>query len=257
MTTFSQLVDKMVLELKRPDMVAEIATYLNQTIRELHMEPGKGNAIYFADNLHEAQVTPNIESGWVWSIPKVSTFQTMKAIRYDSLWAGTFGTGPQDRSWGRSQEPVWADIIPPGRGMNRREYYAYRAGGGFAFHGYGGSGATISLSWYEYPSVLKYYSSGLGGTGRPASYDEELGWTYATVNMVDYGSTAILQAQAQALCSNWLLLRWPMVIEEGLRAKVYKRVSDTERARTSFSMYMTLRQGLYTAEIGDIGGSWS
>ena len=48
MTTFSQLVDSVVSETKRPDLVSEIATYLNQTIREVHFSADR-NAALFAE----------------------------------------------------------------------------------------------------------------------------------------------------------------------------------------------------------------
>ncbi len=51
-------------------------------------------------------------------------------------------------------------------------------------------------------------------------------------------------------------MRWSMVVEEGLRAKIYKRISDTERARTAYSLYAQQRQGLITSERADNGGAW-
>jgi hypothetical protein len=50
-------------------------------------------------------------------------------------------------------------------------------------------------------------------------------------------------------------MRWSDVISEGVRAKLFKRVSDTERARNCYSLYGQLRQGLMTSEVADVGGS--
>lgn len=50
-------------------------------------------------------------------------------------------------------------------------------------------------------------------------------------------------------------MRWQEVIEEGLRAKIYKRVGDDQRARTSYSLYQSLRKGLVMAEsVNNPGG---
>lgn len=235
MTTFSQLVDKMVAETKRPDMATEMATYLNQTLRELHMEPSRGNAIFFKDNRLESQLTATADTGFYWDLPSISTWQGMEAVQYPN--APT-----------RACEPIYAREMAPGKAMNRLDHFWYRAGPRVFFNCYGGINALINLSYYQYTKSLTYYISG----SRPAIYDESTGWTYADA----YNTSDAQRALAQAMTTNWLLLRWPMVIEEGLRAKVYKRLSDTDRSRTSYSMYQTLRQGLYSAEVGDVTGSW-
>lgn len=234
MTTFSQLVDKMVAETKRPDMRAEVSTYLNQTLRELHFEPQRGNAVFYRDNYKEQRVEATLDEGFSWAIPRPQVFQAVNAARYDSVWVD----GMQ----------VWAREMRPGLAMAREPYAFYRVGGSFSFNNYGGVGATISLSWYEYVAALKYYVQGL----RPASYDIESGWTYLEA----YDVNDATRLAARELTSNWILLRWSTIIEEGLRAKVYKRVADEVRARTSYSLYSTLRQGLYTGETADVGGPW-
>lgn len=239
MTTFSQIVDKMVAETKRPDMQTEIATYTNQTIRELHADPKTNSSIFFDSNLNETQITSATDTGQTWDIPKVSTFQAMKAVRFDSLTIPTMGYNGPCISQNDPNAYIYAEILKPGRGMNGRDHYCYRAQGTFAFSGYGGTGAIISLSWYEYPALLQYFAV----ANRPAQYDEFSGWTYGTD-----GLTPDQQTAAQAQVSNWILLRWPTLVEEGVRAKVYKRLSDDSRSRTSFSMYSAQRQLMYTAE---------
>jgi hypothetical protein len=49
-------------------------------------------------------------------------------------------------------------------------------------------------------------------------------------------------------------MRWSDVLREGLRAKVYKRISDQLRAQTSYSLYSQLRQGLFTSEVAELQG---
>ena len=236
MTTFSELVDQMVSETRRPDLLAEICSYVNQTIRELHFSPEKGSAVFLRDNLREDQLTANADSGFYWTIPKQSVYQGLKAVRYDTLSNVCEG------------KYVWAKEMPVGRGMNHEPYYYYRSGLNVYFYGYGGNSALISLAWYEYPLNCKYYPP---DNTRPAEYNDSDGWTYPAG-----ASTPTDQAIAQAQCSNWILLRWDALTTEGVRAKVYKRLSDDSRSKTSYSMYTTLRQGFYSSENADISGAW-
>lgn len=233
MTTFSQLVDRIVDETRRPDLLADISEYLNQTIRELHFTPEKGNAIPYRENLTEVQLTADSESAFAWDVPNPGTFQQMQAVRFDSLY---------------SRDNVWTYVkeVVPGRQLANLETFYYRAGSRFIFSGYGGINSLISLAYYEYPRRLKYKTI----ANRYAQYDDELGWTYHD----DWDATDELKLDARNLSSNWLLLRWDAVVSEGLRAKVYKRLSDDSRARTCYSLYSQLRQGLFTSEIST-GGS--
>lgn len=235
MTTFSQLVDEMVVETKRPDLRSEIATYLNQTLREVHFEPGKGNVVFYSENRHEIELTASSEQGEIWDIPTPQTFQGIEAVRYPGKYLGRMD---------------YAEEVSPGPNMASKPFYYYRSGPSFVFggiQGYGGVGAKIQISWFEYVASLKYKVV----ADREATYDVESGWTYR----MDYSGNAILQAQARARVSNWILLRWHDVLREGLRAKIYKRLSDQVRQTTSYSLYMQLRNGLYTSEIAQLSGA--
>jgi len=233
MTTFSQLVDDIARETHRPDMIPDIADYLNQTLREIHFTPARGNVIHFRENLREAQLVANTVSGFGWDIPNPALFQSMQAVRFDSIFLAD------------GKNPYAIEHIPS-RVMATHPYFFYRAGGRYIFSGYGGLNSIISLAYYEYPRRLKYRSP----LERLASYDDELGWTYHA----DWDSDEAVRLDARTLSSNWILLRWRDLIAEGLRAKVYKRVSDDARARTSYSMYTQQRQGIFTSEIASGGG---
>lgn len=233
MTTFSQLVDRIVNETRRPDLLVDIGDYLNQTIRELHFTPERGNAIFYRDNLREVQLTANSESAFRWQIPLPAVFQGMQAVRFDSVAT-------------RDVDQVYARETIPSRAIQGLEHFYYRAGDTYVFSGFGGLNANISLAYYEYPRRLKYRAL----AERFASWDDESGWSYHD----DWDDTDELKLDARNLSSNWLLLRWADVCAEGLRAKVYKRTSDDARARTCYSLYSQLRQGLFTSEVAS-GGS--
>lgn len=234
MTTFSQIVDEMVNELKRPDLLGEICSYVNQTIREVHFDPSTGAAIAYNANLQELLITATSESGFGWDVPNPATFQRLEAVKIGNRY-------------GRDGRPVWLRERKPGRGMQSADYFFYRVRDRFVFSDYGGIGAEIALAYYEYPRRLKYYAPSV----RPAEYDDVSGWSYA-----DSIVTPELEEAARESVTNWLLMRWHDVLTEGIRAKVYKRVSDTERARTAYSMYSALRQGLYTSEIATSEAAW-
>lgn len=232
MTTFSQIVDSIVLECRRPDMVTQIATYLNQTIKELHFDPAMNQAILFRENLREAVIISQVEAGLTWAIPDETVFQAMGFVRYDSVYDGG----------GRGVVPP---EMTPSRGMNQLDNFYYRAGYEYAFSGFGGVGGQVSLAYYEFPRTLKYKLPAV----REASYDVESGWTYLPGIV-----TAEDKLAARSLNSNWLTRRWSEFVEEGVRAKLYKRLSDTERARTSYSMYQGFRASLVSSETADLGG---
>jgi hypothetical protein len=232
MYTFSQLVDEMVSETKRPDLVTEIGRYVNQTIREVHFTEDRGGAVFYHDNFREELLVANVESGMTWQIPEPTQFQKLQVVRFMSVYDDD----------GR---PKFAHLVRPSRRMNDFCEFYYQSGNIFVFSGYGGLNSAIALGWYEFPRGLVYKSE----ANRPASFDIELGWSYA-----DGINTDELQAAARELTTNWLLMRWPDVISEGVRAKVFKRLSDDVRARTSYSLYQSLRHGLWTSEVSEIYG---
>jgi len=233
-TTFSQMVDATIQELRRPDLLVDATSYLNQTLREVHFEPSKGNLALYKDNRFEAQLTATQDFGFSWAVPNPPSFQGIAAVRYDSVHD-------------LDGNAMWATELNPGRGMAARTTYFYRTGPTVFFSGYGGLNATISLAWYEFVRSLKYYPV----SSRPASYDIDSGWTYGPGIV-----TPEDQLLAQTKTTNWLLMRWDTVIGEGMRAKMFKRVSDDIRSRTAYSLYGSLRQGLFTTEAADLSGAW-
>lgn len=242
MTTFSQLVDLIVAETKRPDMVTDFATFLNQSIRELHFEPSRGNAVFYEDNYIETQVRVDThDEVFSWPIPNPEIFQNVAAVRFDNVYSNQYDINS------RSYRPVYALRLSPTSRMDDELYVYQRARNQLLFRGFGGFNSAISIAYFEFPRSLKYHPSG----SRQAIFDFETGWTYAA------GITTPEQQQAaQDSVTNWLIMRWHTVLEEALRAKVYKRLSDETRSRQSYSLYTQLRQGLFTSEVADLGGPY-
>ncbi len=234
MFTLSQLVDEIVSEVRRPDLASEIVRYVNQTIRECHFSTDRQAAQFFKDNFNEVLLTSDSEDTYVWEIPNPTTFQKMMGIKYPGVYDSNGNN-------------IWPVMTTPGRHLSGLEHYCYQVGGSWVFAGFGGLNATIAVGYFAFPPSLKYFSV----ANRPASYDEVDGWTYHVDIVTDEDKAA-----ARLICTNWLLMRWSTVVSEGVRAKVFKRVSDTERARNCYSLYGQLRQGLITSEVADIGGPY-
>lgn len=232
MFTLSQMVDEIVSEVKRPDLISEITRYVNQTIRECHFSTDRQAAVFYRDNFNEVLLTADVDSGYSWTLPNPTTFQKMAGVKYPTK----FDAGGNE---------VWATETTPGRHLRDLEFFFYQVGQSFVFSGYGGVNANIALGYFAFPPALKYYPI----ASRPAEYDVETGWSYhASITL------PADQAAAQLVVTNWLLMRWSDVVSEGVRAKLFKRVSDTERARNCYSLYGQLRQGLMTSEVADVGG---
>lgn len=225
MTTFSQLVDLIARETRRLDMLDEIATYVNQTIREMHASPENGAMLKFVDNYCELRLVATVDEGFTWTLPYPHRFGGMAAVRYTSVWQN--GLNPYAREH------------LPSRKFETVPFAWYRARDQILFKGYGGVNALIDVAWYEYPPALQYFAPNC----RPAEFTDLGGFSYGESWVHDHD-----REQARLLTSNWILLRWPSVVTEGVRAKVYKRLADEVRARTSYSMYAQLRQGFIIAE---------
>jgi len=231
MTTFSQLVDDMVAETLRRDMVELTAEYLRQTIRECHTNPDKKQSALFDDNLVEDQITASSDS-LIWDVPDSGRFQKLLAVRYENVWM--------------DDSPVYAKFVKPGRGQIDANYFYYRTGSSFAFKGFGGAYCTVSLAYYMFPRGLKYRKL----ADRKVTYDLESGFSYDTSL-----TTPELQAAALELETNWLIQRWSEVIREGVRAKIYKRTGDDTRAVRCYSAFESARNTIWTAE-GIQDGGW-
>lgn len=238
MTTFSQLVDEMSYEILRPDLRMTqgrvdggyIASSINQTIREVHT--GKGGITHkFASNrVEEELIAPSdAVNHWNYPIPNFNRFQAVEAIYYNL-------------------PNKYAKLTPPGivnismRGPIEDLFYYYQSGAYLTMHGFGPAGSKILLSSFYYPRSLVYHT-GTALDPRWAEYNTELeSWTYRD-------GTGKTNEELQELSTNWILLRWPDLIREGVRAKVYKRLGDETRQRTSYSSYESMRAEMQAQEV--------
>lgn len=245
MTTFTQLIDEMVNETVRPDMRGVMADYLNQTIREVHNKTGQSNEpmpVFYPDNRVEELVAlsgmdDSTDQKYLWTIPKMTTFQQMEAVYY--------------RSVSRYAQLRNSKVA---LGFNSNEvsarYYYYRSGPLFAFMNPGADGQYIALSWFEYPRNLPLYDAGKSPVLYDATADDYV------LNAARADQTLTLD-QALSLSTNWLLQKHPHVMREGLRAKIYKRMSDgSDRARLSFSQFEVLKTGIQNTESLEFTVNW-
>lgn len=236
MTTFSQVVDDLAVEIVRPDMIIMLPAYLNQTIRELHFDSATKMPVYFNDNRQEDLITVSGYSDsnriFLWDIPRSSQLQAIEAFYYDA--------------WG-----VYAIQKAPAVNRLRNlsevdaKYYWYRTGPSIAFHDTGANGSTIQAAWFEFPRALIYYPK----ANRPMTYDVE---QQLYVNNPSYMPAPLSVDTSLLYSTNWILDRWSDMLKEGVRAKSYKRMGDDTRASRAYSLFETTKAGMITNESYDM-----
>lgn len=222
MTTFSQLVDSVVVELVRPDQRGNIASYLNQTLRELHFRPGHNSPILYEENRREDDPAINTDGVWLWPVPNPATFHDVEAIFLPEL--GIYVPRKNPRITRNQSFEPYADV------------FYYRGGSTIAISGVK-NGWTAQISYHVFPRSLAYQLP----ASRIVEYNPETG-EYERKN----GGTPS-QAEMDA-ATNWLLQRWDTVIAEGLRAKAWKRIGDEGRARMCFSAFESMRTSITNGE---------
>jgi hypothetical protein len=226
MTTFSQIVDDIVAETLRLDLLGVIADYLRQTIRDMHIDSVTKMPAFYPDNRKEVQVILSgvgTENVYVWPIPKATLFQQMEAVYYRAYGVYSLEKKPSIAKVNRGVDP------------NSR-YYWYRAGSNICMANPGKDGQLVDVSWFEYLGSLAYYAKALN----PAIYDLASD-SYVIAN----GYT---NDQALALSTNWMIQRHADTLKEGVRAKIYKRLADMDRARLCYSQFETARSAIINTE---------
>lgn len=230
MTTFSQIVDSLIAESRRPDLKADIVTYVNQTIRELHLKDDSSTILY-SDNLIELLLTPTdgniVDNRFVWDIPAPQGFQHVEAVYY-----------PLVGEYARKRKPssIFLHEDDP--------YVWYRTGPALAFSGFGGSGAEILLAYFQFPRRLTYFSTAT----RPAVWNEA-NESFAYLPAYDIDPTTRANARNQS--TNWILDRWEDVVMQGTRAKLYAKLADDVRMRQAYSAFEKWKASMIAAETYD------
>lgn len=224
MTTFSQLVDSLaIVELKRPDLLASTASWLNQTIRDVHSKAAPArSAVMFGENRVEEEFIP-AELPAVWPIPNVARFQKLEAV-----YAPQRGVYLKDKNPGI----VFNDTLNP---MDR--FFYYRTGSNFAFNGIAES-EPLNLTYFLFPPYLNYYPV----ASRPITWDLE---SEAFVLSGSWGGTL---EEAMAKSTNWLLIRHYEALKAGVRHKMYIRTDSLERAKLVWSDFEATREAIHHLE---------
>lgn len=224
MTTFSQLVDEVVLELLRPDMTVVIAQYANQTIREMHSRPATNAPVYFDANRNEDELTVTTDSPWLWEIPSMTRFQKLETVYCPDL--DIYLEARQPRMIHQASYEPYA------------EQFYYRTGTMYAFAGLA-AGMLIHASYFMYPRVLAYKAT----NNRVVRFNPD---TDSYEQIANPGTPAT-EPQLE-LETNWLLQRHDSTIREGVRAKIWKRIGDDSRTRTAYSAFESARTAVWNTE---------
>lgn len=234
MATQSQIVDELVRETLRPDMLELISSFLNQVVRELHQENKGQSAVKFSSNLYEAELTADSDELFTWKYPRPALIQAIETVYYPV---------PGKTATLRYPSSVHAFLNEV-----NGQYYYYRTGDALAFNGYGGSGATIQLAWYEYPRRLVYQTA----ANRKVTWDDANQiWVYdASLTTDEMKDAALVQA------TNWVLYRHTELVKQGVRSKLHARLGQTDRARLAYSLYEQLRPGMVSAETAETGATY-
>lgn len=233
MYTHSQLIDNLVAELVRPDLLVALSNYLNQTIRELHTTTDNPpTPIDYVGNLGEIALTADADEGFSYELENPYRFQRIESVYYTQF--GKYATERKPSS-----------IKAFDGSVDGAEYGYYRSGNEVFFNNYGGDGAQILIAWFDHIQRQAYYPVG----SRPCQWDDSTEeFVYYTVGAINYGSTDELKARAQYLCTNWMIQRWYDTMLQGVRAKLWARLADDVRGKTAYSSYQTMRNQLTQTE---------
>lgn len=225
MTTFSMLVDEIAEESRRPDMLLDLAGWLNDTLREVHFHPSDSRRLTYTASMLETEFTVPDSNPYLWQVPSTARFQSVEAIY--NMSAGKYYTERRPRT-----------VYLPGVVIDKpeSELYWYRTGEHLTLAGHL-PGSSVLVAWYEYPRTFMYIAKG----NRPVEYDP---------NTETYTGT---EAEL-AMETHWLITRWKSVLSYGTRAKMHARMGEDGRSRLAFSSYQTGLLALVNAESVTQGG---
>ena len=230
---FSESVDKVVARSNRRERLEDVKAFMHSTIREC-----QNLAKFYRDRI-EDEITVgslNTAGAFVWDRP--ARFKRFEAVEYPNQ--------------------IFPKRLNPGKRQVGETSYYYGGPTYFAFVGVAETD-VIKVAYYTFARRFKYYAATARDTAnptvnsQPAIYDRETEtWQYldtsgTPVYVSSLGSTTADEA-AQALVSNWLLLDWNNVLEEGALAKILKVISHAN-APSSFALYKSLQKTLIDSAI--------
>ena len=206
---FSELIDTVITRSGRPDRLSDATTYCNQTMRDVQASG------YLYNNRVEDQIITDADP-YLWTPP--INFQSLGFLKYAN------GRYPSNRL-GVNQEDS------PSR------YYAGPGYIGFTGHG---AGNTVDVLYYKFQPRLQYFAL----ADRPATWEYDFDTEQYVVAdyHADYSATAVLQAKAQLMTSNWIIKRWKEMVEEGTLAKLFKLIGEDSRAAVSYTLFQQIRK---------------
>lgn len=229
-TTFSQLIDKVIALIGRPDQTADAAGWMNSTIRELHSD-SDGAPIHYQKNQIDLILTADKETDFVW-VPPANT-QIIRTVKYIT---NTDSDG----------EPIYPQGLNPGRAQRTQTEFYYRNADNVAFAGYGGLNAMIAIAYYRYLLGLDYFAKGL----RPAEFlnGVTVYFDLTSSGGINYDLDDTNRALADQLTTNWMMNDWEETLSTGSRQKGYADSGDNDRSRSLFARYRNQRIQLALAE---------
>lgn len=209
---FSELVDEIIAASGRPEMQADIASYINLTILEAR------SMRFFYKDLVEDQLTTTAKPH-IWTLPRF--FRRLRTVYYPSL-------------------DVYPDFLQPGKVQAGKRNYYYAAAGYFVFVGDFTVGDSINYGYYQRSRELSYYAA----ADRPAVWDEDTEtWTYLDPQPTTDDEREALRAKV----TNWVLKDWRLMVREGVLGKVFNLKGDP-RSRAHYAMYQTVLNGQFLTD---------
>ncbi len=217
---FSELVDEVAVLSGKPNRKADVARYVNATIRECVVRQE------WHRSLVEDQFVVSVVPA---TLDRPSQLRHLRTVNYNG--------------------DIYPKFIEPGRKQNESDYFYYASTTYYVFAGVT-VGDTINYAYYTNLKHLSYYDASTGSE-RPAVFDELTDtWTYwdsATSTFISTLGSTTLDDAAEALVTNWLITDWKELIIEGSLAKLFKITKD-DRAGITFALYKSMQIDLEKGE---------
>lgn len=229
---FSEFVDDIKSETLYSDNAGafqrDVERQVRNAMRQMHMR-----GFYRRDRKELLlDITPNSNGTYVWEAP--STCRKMLAAEY--VVTGRFPT-----------------FVMPGSLVNQFPVSYYAMGSSYVFRGLSAVDDQIAVAYADSAPYLRYYEEG----ERPAVYDRATGtWSY--LDGGSYVSTLgsdELDEAARALVYDWTLELYEDILAIGTKSGIQQGKDDGDRARRSWSKFLSGIEDMHENEGHDSGGA--